>query len=92
MRTFASGRRRIVASATTTTAIVPSVLPSTATSLAGTKARWSCASGIDDPAHGIGERHRDGDADREPRVDEAEGRGEAPADEQERADAEQRRP
>ena len=41
-------------------------------------------------AHGLGERHRDRHADRQPGVDEAEGRRPAPAGEQERADPEQR--
>ena len=49
---FASGRRRIVASATTTTAIVPSVLPRIATRRAGTSSRCAWASGIDEPETG----------------------------------------
>src|SRR5439155_18742233 len=47
-----TGRRRKVAAATHTTASVPSVFATTATSRAGTNARWSCAAGIPLAANG----------------------------------------
>jgi hypothetical protein len=52
MSAFPSGRRRIVRSATATTASVPRLLPSTAIRRAGTKSRWSCACGMESPVTG----------------------------------------
>jgi len=52
IKPFPTGRRRSVESAMTTTARVPREFPSTATSLAGQKSRWSWASGMAVPVTG----------------------------------------